>query len=308
MKSNSLHIPVLCNEMIQALGPMPGGVYLDGTFGAGGYTRAILEATNLRARVIALDVDGTALEKGRQYVSAYGEQVMLVHSGFHEVRKVLGDLGVQSLNGAVLDLGLSSDQLESAERGFSFQRLGPLDMRFDMSSGKPAMEYLREFSVQQLEEILATYGEERYCKKLARAIFDAASHGSLATTMDLARCVENSLRGRRGRIHPATRVFQAVRIMVNKEIDRLRTALLEIPQFLSCGARFCVVSYHSLEDREVKIAFRELARDERKWKLVTKKPIRPTFEEIARNPRSRSARLRAIELVDAGDNKETEKP
>jgi len=298
MENDAVHIPVLCKEMIQALAPISGGVYLDGTVGAGGYAEAILEATHPAGRVIGLDVDKDAVEKSRQRLSLYGNQVILVHAGFHEARSVLESLGVHGINGAVLDLGLSSDQLDNPTRGFSFQRSGPLDMRFDASSGKTAFEYLQQFSAHELEEILATYGEERYCKKLARAIFDAATHGSLETTADLARVIEKALRGRRGKIHPATRVFQALRIVVNSEMERLRKALLEIPRLLAPGARFCVVSYHSLEDREVKTAFRNMGRISVQWRLVTRKPVRPMLREIATNPRARSARMRVIELVE----------
>lgn len=298
MEHDPSHIPVLCDEMIKALAPFSGGLYLDGTFGAGGYTKAIIEAAHPEGRVIGLDADETAVAKGLRRIACYRERVILVHAGFHEVRTVLERHGIQSLNGAVLDLGLSSDQLEAGERGFSFRRPGPLDMRFDATSGKTALQYLHEFSVNELEEILATYGEERYCKKLARAISDAASRGCLETTEDLTQVIERALRGRRGKIHPATRVFQALRIVVNKEIERLRIALTEIPQFLAPGARFCVVSYHSLEDREVKNAFRELARNPMQWRLVTRKPVRPTLNEIAANPRARSARMRVIEFID----------
>ena len=295
MEGRPAHIPVLCEEMIQALSPRSGGVYLDGTLGAGGYAEALLEASRPDGRVIGLDLDADAVERARQRLARYGERVILVHAGFHEAGEVLGRRGIGALDAAVLDLGLSSDQLADSKRGFSFMRPGPLDMRFDASGGPTALELLRSFSARQLEEILATYGEERYCKKLARAISRAAAGGELETTEDLARVIEKTVRGRRGRIHPATRVFQALRIVVNREIENLRRALVEIPRLLAVGARFCVVSYHSLEDREVKASFRELVRRGDDWRLVTPKPIRPSAEEIARNPRARSARMRVIE-------------
>ncbi|MGC8908189.1 MAG: 16S rRNA (cytosine(1402)-N(4))-methyltransferase RsmH [Desulfomonilaceae bacterium] len=299
MERRPTHIPVLCEEMIQALAPRSGGVYLDGTLGAGGYAEALLEASSPAGRVIGLDLDADAVERARQRLARYGECVVLVHAGFHEAAAALARLGVGAVDGAVLDLGLSSDQLDDPKRGFSFMRPGPLDMRFDASSGATALEMLRSFSARELEEILATYGEERYCKKLARAISRAAAGGDLETTADLARVVESALRGRRGRIHPATRVFQALRIAVNREIENLRSALWEIPGLLAPGGRFCVVSYHSLEDREVKAAFRALARSGQGWRLATPKPIRPSADEIARNPRARSARMRVIERAAA---------
>ncbi len=304
LEGRPTHIPVLLEEMIQALAPRSGGVYLDGTLGAGGYAEALLEASNPAGRVIGLDMDAGAVERARRRLARYQERVALVHAGFHEAGAVLARLGIRAVDGAVLDLGLSSEQLEDPKRGFSFMRTGPLDMRFDASSGSTALELLHSFCTSQLEEILATYGEERYCKKLARAILRAAAGGGLETTEDLARVVEKVVRGRQGRIHPATRVFQALRIAVNREIENLRRALIEIPRLLAVGASFCVVSYHSLEDREVKAAFRELARGGHGWRLVTAKPVRPCAEETARNPRARSARMRVIERASAIDDTE----
>ena len=210
---------------------------------------------------------------------------------------ILARLGIPALNGAVLDLGLSSDQLDDPERGFSFRFTGPLDMRFDTTSGEGLTEYLQNTSAKKLEEILATYGEERYCKKLARGIMAASDRGELVTTDDLARIVTQLLGGRRGRIHPATRTFQALRIAVNRELERLDAALVDIPLMLAADGRFCVVSYHSLEDRAVKLSFQQRRTEPQRWRLVTRKPLRPSAEESRTNPRARSARMRVLESL-----------
>ena len=298
LRSNYLHVPVLLQEMLEAIRPKPGGIYLDGTVGAGGYSAAILEASAPDGIVIGLDLDSEALSRVSLRLEMYGDRFKPMHSGFHSTRHVLESLGIKALDGAVLDLGLSSDQLEDPERGFSFRFEGPLDMRFDLSSGCGAMDYLKTLSVQRLEEILATYGEERYCKKLARGIIRERDRGGLENTKDLAQLVARILGRRRGRIHPATRTFQALRVAVNKEMENLAAALEEIPPLLKLHGRFCVVSYHSLEDRQVKQSFRERQKSTPMWKVVTKRPIRPTPGEVKDNPRSRSARLRTLEAVE----------
>jgi 16S rRNA (cytosine1402-N4)-methyltransferase len=291
------HVPVMCAEMIEALVPQDDGIYFDGTVGAGGYTEALLQASGPSGRVIGVDMDETAIESCNRRFLEYGDRVRLFHAGYHEVGAVLTELGIRTIHGAVLDLGLSSDQLHDAARGFSFQTAGPLDMRFDTSSGESVSQYLERISTNELEEILATYGEERYCKKLARAISTEVQRGGLETTKDLVRIVERLLGTRRGKIHPATRVFQALRIAVNHEVENLRLGLERIPQCLGEGARFCVVSYHSLEDREVKVSFRTRARERGTWRVVTPKPWRPTAAEVLNNPRARSARMRVLEAL-----------
>jgi 16S rRNA (cytosine1402-N4)-methyltransferase len=224
-----------------------------------------------------------------------------VHGGFQEAGSILTDLGIDAINGAVLDLGLSSEQLEDPQRGFSFRFSGPLDMRFDTTCGAAVLDLLETISVNKLEEILATYGEERYCKKLARGILEARRRGVLSTTQDLANVISGILAGRRGKIHPATRTFQALRIAVNRELENLSRALIDIPPLLKPGARFCVVSYHSLEDRAVKQSFRDRKKEPQRWVIVTPKPLRPSVEEMKNNPRSRSAHLRVLEAVAVPD-------
>jgi 16S rRNA (cytosine1402-N4)-methyltransferase len=283
--------------MVQSLRPRSGGIYLDGTLGAGGYAEAILEESSPDGMVIGLDLDPAACERAAHRLERFGKRVIVVHRGFQEAKEALADLGVTALDGAVLDLGLSSNQLEDPSRGFSFRFAGPLDMRFDTTSGQEALEYLQKISTKKLEEILATYGEERYCKKLARGLIGARDRGSLVTTEDLASEVLRILGGRRGKIHPATRTFQALRLAVNRELENLEIALTDIPTLLAPGGRFCVVSYHSLEDRAVKRSFAERKRTATVWKIVFSKPVRPSLEEIKANPRARSARMRVLEAV-----------
>lgn len=292
-----MHVPVLLAEVVEAIRPRSGCVYLDGTLGAGGYAEALLKASSPDGVVIALDLDDRAVCRARERLSEYRDRFRVVHGGFHDAANILRSLGVMGIDGAVLDLGLSSDQLEDPERGFSFRWDGPLDMRFDTTSGPSVADYLQDLSAKKLEEILATYGEERYCKKLARGIVDARDRGRLATTSDLAEAVTGILGGRRGKIHPATRTFQALRIAVNDEMANLRSALEDIPSLLMQGGRFCVVSYHSLEDRQVKLSFKERARGKDRWQLITKHPVRPSDEERRSNPRSRSARMRTLERL-----------
>jgi 16S rRNA (cytosine1402-N4)-methyltransferase len=302
-----LHVPVLLQEVLQYLRPYDRGVYLDGTLGDGGYAEAILDASGPAGNVVGLDLDPEAVCRTAGRLQAHGERFRAVHGGFHEAGGILTDLGIKAIDGAVLDLGLSSEQLDNPQRGFSFRFNGPLDMRFDTTSGEGALDLLETISVNKLEEILATYGEERYCKKLARGIVEARRRGVLSTTQDLANVVSGILAGRRGKIHPATRTFQALRIAVNRELENLNRALIDIPPLLKPGGRFCVVSYHSLEDRAVKLAFRERNKEPQKWVVVTPKPLRPSAEEMKNNPRSRSARMRVLEAVAAPDSERPSK-
>ncbi|HMK35555.1 MAG TPA: 16S rRNA (cytosine(1402)-N(4))-methyltransferase RsmH [Desulfomonilaceae bacterium] len=292
-----MHVPVLLQEILQILTPRSGGVYLDGTLGAGGYAEAILEESSPDGRVIGLDLDPDAVERATRRLDRFGNRFRPVHGGFQDAREILMSMAISRVDAAVLDLGLSSDQLEDPARGFSFRSTGPLDMRFDTSSGQKVAEYLQNISIKKLEEILAAYGEERYCKKLARGIIRERDRGSIATTEDLAQAVTGILGGRRGKIHPATRTFQALRIAVNRELENLEAALRDIPDLLAAGGRLCVVSYHSLEDRAVKNSFRERKRESGRWNIVFPKPVRPSPEETRSNPRARSARLRVLEAL-----------
>jgi 16S rRNA (cytosine1402-N4)-methyltransferase len=281
--------------MLEGIRPVPGGVYLDGTLGGGGYAEAILDGSGPDGILVGLDLDAGAIARSRGRLERFGDRFVPVHGGFHESREILEARGLKGIDGAVLDLGLSSDQLDDSDRGFSFQARGPLDMRFDTGSGESLTDLLQRVSIKELETILLTYGEERYYRRVARSILTAVDKGLLENTGDLARVVAAAVRGRRGKIHPATRTFQALRIAVNRELENLDKALADIPDLLNPGGRFCVVSYHSLEDRRVKTSFREKKPFSDKWRVLTPKPIRAGAEEVRANPRARSARLRILE-------------
>ncbi len=283
--------------MLHALEPRPDGAYLDGTLGAGGHAEAILERSAPDGRVIGLDLDANAVARARKRLEAYGERFVAVHGGYHEAPEILESLHISITDGIVLDLGLSSDQLEDPERGFSFQTDGPLDMRFDTMSGKALTDILRTMKEKQLAEILASLGGERRSRRLAREILRAGNRGRLRTTKDLADIVLGVVGRGKQKIHPATRTFQALRIYVNRELSNLERALKDLPALLAPGGRMVVMSYHSLEDGMVKRSFRERGRDKARWRVVTPKPIRPEREEIAANPRSRSARMRVLEAL-----------
>ncbi|MFH0821873.1 MAG: 16S rRNA (cytosine(1402)-N(4))-methyltransferase RsmH [Pseudomonadota bacterium] len=290
-----MHVPVLINEIIEHLVPKPGGVYLDGTLGDGGYSRALLDASKPDGSVIGLDLDPDAVARAAVNLDVYGDRFRAVHGGFHEAPAILEGLGTADLDGAVLDLGLSSDQLMDPERGFGIQSDGPLDMRFDTTSGETAMDLLRNLSVRGLEDILERYGEEPRHRRVARAVMDARDRGLIRSAKDLAGVVNRAVGRFRGRIHPATRTFQALRIAVNHELKNVEKALDVIPTLLKVGGRLCVVSYHSLEDRLVKLSFRARKAESESWLVVFPKPLRPGREEVLRNPRSRSAKMRVLE-------------
>lgn len=292
-----LHVPVLLQEMLEALLPRSGAIYLDGTLGAGGYAEAILRSSSPAGIVVGLDLDPNAVERCARRLAEFGDRFKPMHGGFQQAPEILASLGIDRIDGAVLDLGISLNQLEDPQRGFSFRRSGPLDMRFDTDSGRTLLGYLKTTSREALEAVLSTYGEERFSRRIARGIIDARDRGKLDTTTDLAHVVKRLSRGRRSRIHPATRTFQALRIAVNDELENLEQALEGIPPLIKPGGRFCVVSYHSLEDRRVKLSFKERKRESGRWVLVTSSPIRPSAEELRANPRSRSGRLRVLEAA-----------
>jgi 16S rRNA (cytosine1402-N4)-methyltransferase len=284
--------------MLQLLKPRAGGIYLDGTLGAGGYSEAILTASSPDGVVVGLDLDPGAVERARVRLTGVGERFRPVQGGFQDAREILQSLGIDRIDGAVLDLGLSSDQLEAAERGFSFLRSGPLDMRFDPEAPESLADLLDRVTEAELARMIAMYGEEKRSKRIARAILTAHRSGELKSTEDLARAISKSVGFGSGKIHPATRTFQALRIVVNRELENLDRALEEIPGLLNPGGRFCVVAYHSLEDRRVKHSFRDRASSDRaKWVLITRKAVKSTVDEIQANPRARSARLRVLEAI-----------
>lgn len=270
--------------------PRPGAVVVDATVGLGGHAEHILERIGPAGRLIGLDRDEQALGIARQRLARFGDRAALVHGHFGELEKVLEGLGVREIQGALFDLGVSSLQLEEPERGFSFAREGPLDMRMDPAQPVTAAEIVNRAPERELREILCSYGEERWAGRIARAI---VRKRPLATTTQLAEVVRGAVPGgaRHGRIDAATRTFQAIRIAVNSEMDLLPLGLEQAVRVLGAGGRIVVLSYHSLEDRIVKLTFREQARAG-VLEIITRKPLRPSSEEVARNPRSRSARLR----------------
>jgi 16S rRNA (cytosine1402-N4)-methyltransferase len=303
------HIPVLGRQAIELLAVRDGGVYLDGTFGAGGFSRSILAAAN--TRVIGIDRDQTAIALGADLVEQSGGRLLLVQEHFSRLAGIAREQGFDAVDGVVLDLGVSSMQLDEAERGFSFRFEGPLDMRMDRS-GPSAAELLAAASERDLTAIIATLGEERHARAVARAIVAARRETPLRSTGQLAEIVSRVVRTRPGDIHPATRTFQALRIFVNDELGELAAALSAAERVLKPGGRLAVVSFHSLEDRIVKTFLTERGRVSRgsrhlpnakqpapTFRVLTKRPIVADEQELAENPRARSAKLRAAERTEA---------
>lgn len=290
------HVPVLTAEVVQHLHPERGGVFLDCTVGLGGHSSALLAAG--ASRVIGLDRDLDALARARETLSPWLERVELVHADFREFGPVLDRFGISFVDGALADLGLSSLQLEEPGRGFSFQRDEPLDMRMDRSRGETAADLVARSSERELADVIFRYGEERYSRRIARAIVQARRGSPVDTTGRLAALVRRVI-PRRGaqRIDPATRTFQALRIWVNHELEGLDRFLEAAASRLRSGARLVVITFHSLEDRIVKHTFRALERSDVVMRVLTRKPIVPTDEEVRSNPRARSAKLRAAERV-----------
>jgi 16S rRNA (cytosine1402-N4)-methyltransferase len=290
----SVHVPVMTAEVVEALRPGRGGVYVDCTVGLGGHARALLSGG--ASRLIGIDRDQAALAGAGEALAEWGSRVELVHGDYRGVARVLDERGIEAIDGAVADLGVSSLQLDGAGRGFSFQRDEALDMRMDASQGPTAADLVAAADERDLADVIYRYGEERRSRAIARAIVAARRAAPIRTTAQLAAVVRRAA-GRRGRIDPATRTFQAIRIWVNDELDGLDAFLRAVCARLHGGARFAVVTFHSLEDRPVKHTFRALAADGGSFRLLTKKSLVPGEDERRSNPRARSARLRAIERV-----------
>ena len=292
-----LHEPVLSLEIVDQLAPAGRGLFVDCTVGTGGHTEALLEAG--ATRVLGLDRDAEVLPLARERLAVWGDRVELVHADYRRFEQVLEQRGIEQVDGALADLGHSSVQIETEGRGFSFRRDDPLDMRMDRSQGRTLAELLDEVTPDTLADVIFEYGEERRSRRIARGIVWARDRGGLSTTADLAAVVRRSVPVHgRARIHPATRTFQALRIWVNQELDGLDVFLRAMAGRLKAGARLAVISFHSLEDRIVKYALRELERGgELTMRALTRKPIRPGRDEVARNPRARSAKLRVAERV-----------
>lgn len=288
------HEPVMVREVLEALRPGRGGVFVDCTLGLGGHTTALLEAG--AARVIGIDRDATALGLARERLRGFGDRVSFVHDDYRAIGAAVQAAGATEVAGILADLGVSSMQLDAEGRGFSFRRDEPLDMRMDVRDPMSAAVFVADADEVELARVIFEYGEERYSRRIARAIVRARGEAPIETTGRLAAIVRRAIPNkRRQRIDPATRTFQAIRIHVNRELDRLDVFLLDAARMLAVGARLVVIAFHSLEDRVVKHTFRAMAADDAPWQVVTRRPLSPDDEECERNPRARSARLRVLE-------------
>ena len=289
-----VHVPVMTAEVLEVLKPERGGTFVDCTLGLGGHTRALVDAG--ATQVVAVDRDLQALALAREALSEFGDRVVFVHGDYRELPRLLDERGIDAVDGAVADLGVSSLQLDGSGRGFSFQRDEALDMRMDTSQGPTAADLIGRVDEHELADLIYAYGEERRSRAVARAIVNARRTAPITTTGQLAAIVRRVV-GRSGRIDPATRTFQAIRVWVNEELTGLDVFLRALGARLRVGARFAVVTFHSLEDRPVKHTFRAMAHEGETFRLVTKRSVVPGEDETSRNPRARSARLRAIERV-----------
>jgi 16S rRNA (cytosine1402-N4)-methyltransferase len=304
------HLPVLLSEVISALEPKDGGIYVDGTFGGGGYTGRLLDEA--QCTVWAIDRDPQALERGQALVEKFGERLHLVAGRFGDMAELLNSRGVAAVDGVALDLGVSSMQIDDRSRGFSFLRDGPLDMRME-NSGRSAADIVNALPEKELSDIIFTYGEERHARRVARAIVAARTERPISRTLRLADVIRAAVRRANDGIDPATRTFQALRIYVNDELGELERGLLAAERVLKPGGRLAVVSFHSLEDRIVKTFLRTRSQsadmpsrhspsslDPAKapratFRALARRPITPGADELARNPRARSARMRTAE-------------
>jgi 16S rRNA (cytosine1402-N4)-methyltransferase len=281
------HLPVLPREVIDLLGPQPGEVWVDATTGAGGHARLIAERIGPTGRVIGLDQDPTMLERARGRLD--GLPVTLLHANFDQLLAALASIGVKEVDGVLADLGFASDQMDAADRGFSFQQDGPLDMRLDPTAGETAADLVARLSEYDLAKLIYEFGEERHSRRVARKIVETRKATPIHTTGQLAELVRSCVPREKGRhFDPATRTFQGLRIAVNDELGSLDRLLAQLPRAVKPGGRVGIISFHSLEDRRVKHVFQ----DREVWEPVTKKPVQAGDEEMRDNPRARSAKLR----------------
>jgi 16S rRNA (cytosine1402-N4)-methyltransferase len=296
------HIPVLTEEVIRYLNPRPGENFIDGTCGRGGHTLAILKNIGEDGRILGIDLDNKALEQTKQKIKTESASLLsnliLVEDNFANLEKTVRQKNFGPINGILLDLGMSSEQLEESGRGFSFLKDEPLDMRFSEGQGLSAVEIVNQWLPRELEKILKEYGEERFAGRIAKEIIRIRKIKLILRTGELVRTIALAVpkKYQHGRIHFATRTFQALRIVVNDELENLQKFLPQAVKVLKAGGRLVIISFHSLEDRIVKNFFREQAR-QGKVEILTKKPAVPAPEEILKNPRSRSAKLRAAQKL-----------
>ncbi len=326
------HVPVMPEEVLHYLDPQPGGYYIDGTLGGGGHTGAILERCAPNGRVLGIDIDKQALERVRERfpIEVSSGRLVLAHGNFADLAQIAGEAGFASVQGMLLDLGFSSDQMDNPERGFSFSADGPLDMRLDQSREQTAADIVNNASEQELADIFWRYGEETRSRQIARRIVRERTKGAITRTTQLAQLAAAGVPYKAGIIHPATKVFQALRIVVNHELEQLETVLPQILDVLEAGrkdtgnmlnmreqkesregGRMVMIAFHSLEDRIVKDFMKREATDcicpphvpvcvcghKARLRILTRKPVTPTPQEVNRNPRARSAKLRAAEIL-----------
>ena len=304
--ANSFHLPVLTKEILNYLNLKKGGVYIDCTLGGGGHSKAILEKIYPHGLLIGIDQDIEAIETAKEELKSYIDKVKLVKGNFKNLEEILSDLKTETVSGIIFDLGVSFHQLKEKERGFSFKEDSYLDMRMDLNQEFNADILINSYSEKDLAEIFEKYGEERFSKRIVRLIAIERKKKTITTTKQLADLIIKTLprtkKRHTWRIHPATRVFQAIRIEVNQELKALEKGLNQAIRVLEDKGRICVISYHSLEDRIVKHLFKEAEREGKEQKnyglkIVTKKPIRPSLEEVRDNLKARSAKLRVAEKI-----------
>ncbi len=307
------HTTVMLREAVESLGCKPSGIYVDGTLGGAGHAQEILECSKPSGMLIGIDADEEALAQGEKRLAPFGARKVLVKGNFSQIAEILAGLNIFKVNGILLDLGVSSHQLETAERGFSFTLDAPLDMRFDRSRGKSASDLVNTMPEREMAKLIRQYGEEARAGRIARAIALRRKSSPVETTRELAEIVLRAVppQVKRGRIHPATKTFQAFRIAVNNELANLRRAIEQGIDLLLPGGRFSVISFHSLEDRIVKETFRTWEKGcscpadfpvctcgrPSKLNILTKRPVLPGPDELERNPRARSAKLRTAERI-----------
>lgn len=310
---NFHHVSVLLNECIDGLEIQPDGIYVDGTMGGGGHSEAICNKLGKNGLLIGIDQDINAIKASEERLKAKYQNIMVVNDNFSNIKIILESLNINAINGMLLDLGVSSHQLDEPDRGFSYMHNADLDMRMNQSASFTAKEVVNTYSENDLVRIIKDYGEERWAKRIAHFIVEERKRGPITTTYELVDIIKKAIPAgaRKDGPHPAKRTFQAIRIEVNGELEILRQSILDIVDVLDSKGRLCIITFHSLEDRIVKQTFKELENPctcppefpvcvcgkKRKAKVITKKPILPTNEELEANPRSRSAKLRILEKL-----------
>lgn len=302
----TLHVPVMCEEVVRYLDCHPGGIYVDGTLGMGGHALAILERIKPHGLLVGIDWDEESLRIAHNRLASFGNQVMLVHGNFADLPVILKKIELDIVDGILLDLGISSYHLEQSGRGFSFKDDEALDMRIDKQNPLTARDIVNRFPEEELGRIIREYGEERWARRIAKAIVRERGRGPLTTAARLASIVASAIprQFHPPKIHPATRTFQALRITVNRELENLALAIEGAISVLKPGGRLCIIAFHSLEDRIVKRNFQEIERsglmgERAMLRRITRKPVVPSREECAANPRARSAKLRVAERLAA---------